>query len=63
MKSIEIVINPQGEITLQTKGYAGRSCQAATKGLEEALGLKSKEKLTAEYYQAQTTPVRQQLHQ
>jgi hypothetical protein len=63
MKSIEIVISPHGEITLQTRGYVGNGCRAATKELEEALGLKSKEKLTAEYYQAQTTPIRQQLRQ
>ena len=63
MKSIEILINSQGEVILQTKGYAGSSCQAATKALEEALGLKAREKLTAEFYQAQTTQSRQQLRQ
>jgi Protein of unknown function (DUF2997) len=63
LKSIEILINPQGEVTLQTKGYAGSSCKAATKALEEALGLKGREKLTAEFYQAQNTSSRQQLRQ
>lgn len=63
MKTIEIIISPQGEITLQTKGYVGSSCQAATKALEEALGLKAREKLTAEFYQAQTAQSHQQLRQ
>jgi hypothetical protein len=63
LKTIEIVINPQGEITLQTKGYAGSTCKAATKALEEALGLKAREKLTAEFYQAQTTQSQQKLRQ
>ena len=63
MKVIEIRINPKGETVLVTKGYAGASCQAATKALEEALGLKQQEKLTAEYYQQQTTQTRQELQQ
>ena len=63
MKFIEITINPQGEVTLHTKGYAGSSCKAATKALEESLGLKTQEKLTAEFYQAQTTQSQQQLQQ
>ena len=63
MKTIEILINAQGEVTMQTKGYAGNSCKAATKALEEALGLKTQEKLTAEFYQAQTTQSQQQLRQ
>lgn len=55
MKTIEILISPQGEISLQTKGYTGSSCQDASKWLEEALGLKQKETLTSEYYQASQT--------
>jgi hypothetical protein len=61
LKTIEILINAKGETTLETKGYAGSSCKAATKALEEALGVKSQEKLTAEYYTRQAAA--QQLRQ
>ena len=58
-KSIEITINPKGETTLQTRGYAGSTCKNATKALEEGLGVKSQEKLTAEYFQQQETAAQQ----
>ncbi len=63
MKTIEIVISPQGAILLQTKGFAGNTCKAATKALEEALGIKGKEKLTAEFYQTQTAHSQERLRQ
>ena len=63
MKIIELVISPQGDVTMQTKGYAGSTCKAATKALEEALGLKGRDRMTAEFYQSQTTTSRQQLRQ
>lgn len=55
MKTIEVIISPQGEISLQTKGYTGSSCQQASQWLEEALGLKQKETFTSEYYQTHQT--------
>ncbi len=63
MKIIEITINLQGEVTLQTKGYAGSACKSVTQSLEEALGIKATEKLTSEFYQAQSTPAREELRQ
>ena len=61
MKIIEIVISPKGETTLQTRGYTGAACKNATKALEESLGIKSQEKLTAEYYtqQSESQQIRQ----
>ncbi len=55
MKTIEIIVSPQGELTLQTKGFAGASCREASKALEQALGAVRSEKATAEMYQAATT--------
>ncbi len=63
MKIIEITISPQGEVTLQTKGYTGSTCKSASQALEEALGIKATEKLTSEFYQAQSTPAREELRQ
>ena len=49
---IELVISPQGEITLNTKGYAGPACQEASRFLEEALGIVTQERKTSAFYQA-----------
>ena len=52
MRIIEILISPQGETTVQTKGYAGASCLEASRWLEEALGIQTNDHKTAEFYQA-----------
>lgn len=49
---IEVVVSPQGETTVQTKGYAGTDCLQASKFLEQALGVVAQESKTAEFYQA-----------
>ena len=51
---IEVIVTPDGKVTVQTKGFAGSACKAASESLEKALGLKQSEKLTAEYYSQQT---------
>ena len=35
---IEVTVSPQGEVTVQTRGYAGGECLRASKFLEQALG-------------------------
>jgi hypothetical protein len=51
MKTIEIVVNPQGETRLETKGFAGASCQEASRFLEMALGETLSDRATAERHQ------------
>jgi hypothetical protein len=51
MKIIEITIDTKGQTTVQTKGFAGSSCREASKALEQALGLRSSEQLTAEFHE------------
>ena len=51
MKTIEIIVSPKGETTVTTKGFAGASCREASKFVEEALGQRSGEMLTAEFHQ------------
>ena len=58
---IEIVVNPRGEATVQTRGFAGGECREASKFLEQALGQAVSEQLTAEFYQGQ--PTGQQIQQ
>lgn len=52
---IEVVVSPQGETTVQTKGYSGNDCLQASKFLEQALGIVSADHKTAEFYQATAT--------
>jgi predicted lipase len=54
-KIIEITIGPKGETTVQTKGFAGPECRDASKFVEVALGQRTAEQLTAEFYQGQQT--------
>ena len=55
MNSIEIISSPAGETRIQTQGFAGAECQQASRLLEQALGTRTGETLTAEFYQTQTT--------
>jgi hypothetical protein len=48
---IEVVVSPTGEATVQTKGYAGADCLQASRFLEQALGVTTNERKTAEFYQ------------
>jgi Protein of unknown function (DUF2997) len=58
---IEVTISPQGETTVQTKGYTGSDCLQASKFLEHALGVVADEQKTAEFFD--TTQSEQQIHQ
>ncbi len=51
MKTIEVTVSPKGEVTVETKGFAGRSCKAASEALEKALGVVKSDKPTPEMYQ------------
>ena len=50
---IEVLVSPQGETSVQTRGYAGAECLLASRFLEQALGAVVAEQKTAEFYQAQ----------
>ena len=52
MKTIDIIIAPNGETKIETKGFAGPSCRAASQFLEHALGTRVSEQLTAEFHQS-----------
>ena len=60
-QTIEIVVGPSGETTVQTKGFAGSSCRDASKFIEQALGDKTAETLTGEFHQ--TANAQQKLEQ
>ena len=52
---LEVIVSPQGETTVQTKGYAGADCLQASKFLEQALGVVTNDQKTSEFYQTETT--------
>ena len=52
---IEVIVSPTGETTVQTKGFSGGDCLEASRWLEQALGLATHERRTAEFYGAETT--------
>jgi len=53
-KTIEIIVSPNGETTVTTKGFAGSSCREASKFIEQALGQRTGERLTSEFYASQS---------
>lgn len=51
VEQIEVIIGPDGKVRLETSGFAGGECLAATKDLETLLGAKNPEReFKAEYY-------------
>jgi hypothetical protein len=50
-QTIEIIVSPQGETRVETKGFVGSSCRQASNFVEQALGVRTGEQLTGEFYQ------------
>ena len=63
MKTIEVIVMTDGSTRVETRGFAGSSCQDASRFLEQSLGTKSDERMTTEYYQALVTRARQATEQ
>ena len=53
MKTIEITVSPKGETKVETRGFTGGECRDASRFVEQALGVRTAETLTAEFYQGQ----------
>lgn len=62
MTTITVTVSPQGETLVSTHGFAGNTCQNATRSLEAALGLKDHEQLTSEFFAAVNTEEVQQTY-
>lgn len=57
---IEVIVSPQGETTVQTKGYVGGDCLQASQFLEQALGLAITDRKSAEFFQTNQTTQHQE---
>ena len=60
-KIIEVIVSPQGETRIETKGFAGKECREASRFVEQALGRRETEQLKAEFYA--TSTMQQQLRE
>jgi Protein of unknown function (DUF2997) len=52
---VEVIVSPNGETKIETKGFTGTSCRHASRFLEEALGQRVGEQLTAEFHATSTS--------
>lgn len=60
-RRILVTISPKGEITIVPEGFRGRGCEAATRPIEEVLGLRLSHVLTPAYHQRVDIPNIQKL--
>ena len=51
MKTIQLIIAPNGQVRLETKGYSGSACVEASRFLEASLGKQLSETKTAGYHE------------
>ena len=49
-KSIEVIVNPTGEVKIDALGFKGADCEKATAFLEKALGQVSTKQKKPEFY-------------
>lgn len=54
-KTIEIIVAPNGQTRVETKGFVGSDCRQASQFIERALGQQTDELLKSEFYQTATT--------
>ena len=50
-KTIEIIVAPNGQTRVETKGFVGGDCRQASQFIERALGQQTDELLKSEFYQ------------
>ena len=60
-RCIEVLIGPDGQLTIDAVGFKGADCDQATKFLEEALGLASEKRCKPEYHQTRQGKHQQRL--
>jgi hypothetical protein len=57
-KTIEIIVAPDGNTRVKTKGFTGGECREASRFVEQALGRHVDEQVTAEFHQTASTDQR-----
>ncbi len=59
--TIEIIVSPTGDFTIEGVGFKGAGCEKATKFLEEALGVVSTKVKKPEFHQQAVVHQQQRL--
>ena len=59
--TIEIIVSPTGDFTIEGIGFKGAGCEKATKFLEEALGVVNSKVKKPEFHQQAVVQQQQQL--
>ena len=59
--TIEVLVSPAGDITIDAVGFKGADCQQATRYLEEALGVVGTRVKKPEYHQHAHTKTQQRV--
>jgi hypothetical protein len=60
-RTIEIIISPKGELSINPVGFTGTGCREATQALEEALGTVERSRTKPEYHQTNRRTNQQKL--
>tara|TARA_Y100001951_G_C11231617_1_gene234964 strand:- start:245 stop:430 length:186 start_codon:yes stop_codon:yes gene_type:complete len=58
MKTIDVIIDTDGNIEVQTSGFAGAECKKATAELERQLGKVTHDEVTSEYHKRPVTTIK-----
>ena len=61
MKEIVIDVSDDGEIRIETKGFAGKSCITESQFIKDVLGKETESKLTPTYWQKANTTIKKYL--
>jgi hypothetical protein len=59
MKQIDVLIDESGNPTIETSGFTGGECAAETAALEKALGAKTRDTKTPEYWKQNQGVIKQ----
>jgi hypothetical protein len=60
-KTIEIIVSPSGEVSIDAVGFKGADCEKATAYLERALGVVGHKSKKPEYSQRAQTKTQQKV--
>ena len=63
MSTIEIIVDPDGRVRVEAKGFRGRECAKATADFLKELGGEQCETKKSEWYQTETTCAKQVVKQ
>jgi len=54
-KEIIVTITPEGELSIETKGFRGKGCKKASEFLSQGFGNLLETKKTSEFFQAEVS--------